>query len=109
MSVSRIFRLCSAWTGRDLWEATGRPIREFLICHSSSSVPNMSVMAPKNRWELQDMLEFAMNYDGPIAIRYPRGEAYRGLEGISGTGRVWRQARCSMRREGLRFWQSEAW
>ena len=44
-----------------------------------SSVPNMSVMAPKNRWELELMLQFAFSYDGPIAIRYPRGEAYRGL------------------------------
>ena len=45
-----------------------------------SSVPNMSVMAPKNRWELEKMLQFAISYDGPIAIRYPRGEAYRGLK-----------------------------
>lgn len=45
-----------------------------------SSVPNMSVMAPKNRWELEIMLQFAISYDGPIAIRYPRGEAYRGLK-----------------------------
>lgn len=45
-----------------------------------TSIPNMSVLAPKNRWELQRDLEFAVTYDGPIAIRYPRGEAYRGLE-----------------------------
>lgn len=45
-----------------------------------SSVPNMSVVAPKNRWELEKMLQFAISYDGPIAIRYPRGEAYRGLK-----------------------------
>lgn len=42
-------------------------------------IPNMSVMAPKNMWELRAMLEFAMEYDSPLAIRYPRGEAYRGL------------------------------
>lgn len=36
-------------------------------------------MAPKNKWELSDMLKFAINFDGPIAIRYPRGEAYDGL------------------------------
>lgn len=45
-----------------------------------SLVPNMTVMAPKNKWELSDMLKYAVAYDGPIAIRYPRGEAYDGLE-----------------------------
>lgn len=45
-----------------------------------TSIPNMSVMAPKNLWELRRELEFAMDYHGPIAIRYPRGEAYRGLK-----------------------------
>ena len=45
-----------------------------------SSIPNMCVMAPKNKWELSDMIKFALNYDGPIAIRYPRGRAYDGLQ-----------------------------
>lgn len=45
-----------------------------------TAIPNMSVMAPKNRWELEDMLAFAVDYNGPIAVRYPRGEAYRGLK-----------------------------
>ena len=45
-----------------------------------SSIPNMTVMAPKNLWELQAMLHFAVDYDGPIAVRYPRGQAYRGLK-----------------------------
>lgn len=45
-----------------------------------SSIPNMHIMAPKNKWELSDMLKFAVEFDGPIAIRYPRGEAYDGLE-----------------------------
>ena len=44
-----------------------------------SLVPGMTIMAPKNHWELEDMLEFGVNFDGPLAIRYPRGEAYRGL------------------------------
>ena len=44
-----------------------------------SSIPNMCVMAPKNKWELSDMMKFAVHYDGPIALRYPRGEAYDGL------------------------------
>jgi 1-deoxy-D-xylulose-5-phosphate synthase len=44
-----------------------------------SSIPNMTIMAPKNKWELSDMMKFAVAYDGPIALRYPRGEAYDGL------------------------------
>ena len=45
-----------------------------------STIPNMCVMAPKNKWELSDMVKFAVSYAGPIALRYPRGEAYDGLE-----------------------------
>lgn len=45
-----------------------------------NSMPNMTLMAPKNVWELDKMLEFAMNFDGPIAVRYPRGKAYTGLD-----------------------------
>ena len=45
-----------------------------------TSIPNMTVMAPKNRWELTDMLSFAVAYDGPVAIRYPRGEACQDFE-----------------------------
>ncbi len=43
-------------------------------------IPNMTVLAPKNRWELCDMLHFATIHDGPIAFRYPRGTAYDGVE-----------------------------
>ena len=45
-----------------------------------SMMPNMTVMAPKNDWELSKMLEFAVYTAGPCAIRYPRGNAYQGLE-----------------------------
>lgn len=45
-----------------------------------TSIPNMSVFAPKNRWELEDAIEFAISADRPFAVRYPRGEAYRGLK-----------------------------
>lgn len=45
-----------------------------------SSIPNMTIMAPKNKWELADMLKFAIEYDRPIAVRYPRGTAYEGLK-----------------------------
>lgn len=44
-----------------------------------SGMPNMTIMAPKNKWELSDMMKFAVNFDGPIAVRYPRGAAYDGL------------------------------
>lgn len=45
-----------------------------------SSIPNMHIMAPKNKWELSDMLKFALVSDMPMAIRYPRGEAFDGLK-----------------------------
>ena len=41
-------------------------------------MPNMTVMAPKNQWELAQMLEFAVEAEGPVAIRYPRGSAWQG-------------------------------
>ena len=44
------------------------------------SMPNMTILPPKNLWELSDMIKFAVDYDGPIAVRYPRGEAYTGLK-----------------------------
>ena len=43
-----------------------------------NTIPNMTVMAPKHKWELADMLRFAIQHDGPIALRYPRGTAYDG-------------------------------
>lgn len=43
-------------------------------------IPNMTVMAPKNAWELSKMLELSAYMAGPCAIRYPRGGAYQGLE-----------------------------
>ena len=45
-----------------------------------SMMPNMTVMAPKNIWELSDMMKYAIHADGPVAVRYPRGEAYDGLQ-----------------------------
>lgn len=40
-----------------------------------TGMPHMTVMAPKNKWELSDMIKFAIASDGPVAIRYPKGEA----------------------------------
>lgn len=45
-----------------------------------SSIPNMHIMAPKNKWELSDMMKFAVASEMPIALRYPRGEAFDGLK-----------------------------
>ncbi len=45
-----------------------------------STIPNMTIMAPKNKWELSDMIKYAVNFPTPIAVRYPRGEAYDGLK-----------------------------
>lgn len=45
-----------------------------------ATVPNMHIMAPKNKWELADMLRYAADFGGPLALRYPRGEAYDGLK-----------------------------
>lgn len=45
-----------------------------------SCMPNMTLMAPKNKWELSDMIKFAVDFDGPVAVRYPRGQAYDGLK-----------------------------
>lgn len=36
-------------------------------------VPNLTIMAPKNFKELEEMLEFAINLGKPVVIRYPRG------------------------------------
>ena len=44
-----------------------------------SSIPNMTVMAPKNCCELAEMIRFAFTLHSPAAIRYPRGKAYEGL------------------------------
>lgn len=45
-----------------------------------STIPNMTIMAPKNKWELSDMIKYAVAFASPIAVRYPRGEAYDGLK-----------------------------
>lgn len=44
------------------------------------AIPNLCVMAPKNKYEFMDMLDFAAEYNGPIAIRYPRGTAVREMK-----------------------------
>ena len=36
-------------------------------------VPNLTIMAPKDFKEFEDMLEFAVGLNKPVVIRYPRG------------------------------------
>ena len=45
-----------------------------------SMIPNMTVMAPKNGKELADMLKYAVELDGPCAIRYPKGAVCMEME-----------------------------
>ena len=45
-----------------------------------SIIPNMTIMAPKNKWELSDMIKYAVDFQAPVAVRYPKGEAYDGLK-----------------------------
>ena len=45
-----------------------------------SSIPNMTVISPKNKWELADMIRYAVSCEAPVAIRYPRGKAYTRLK-----------------------------
>jgi len=39
-------------------------------------LPNMTLMAPKDENELQHMLKTALDHNGPVALRYPRGNGY---------------------------------
>lgn len=47
-----------------------------------SEIPNMTIVSPKNRYELEEAMDFALEWQGPIAIRYPRGTAYEGYQDI---------------------------
>lgn len=42
-------------------------------------IPNMTILSPKNRWEMADMVWFCADFQYPVALRYPRGAAYEGL------------------------------
>jgi len=44
-----------------------------------SMIPNMNIIAPKNGQELEAAISFTTTFNGPIAIRYPRGRAFDGL------------------------------
>lgn len=50
----------------------------FLDISFLSCIPNLTFLAPKDGLELEEMIRFAIGYNGPIAIRYPRGAAELG-------------------------------
>ena len=39
----------------------------------TKTIPNFTIMAPKDFNELEEMLDFAVELQGPVLIRYPRG------------------------------------
>lgn len=43
-------------------------------------IPNLTILSPKNRWEMADMVRYCVEFQYPVALRYPRGAAYEGLE-----------------------------
>lgn len=43
-------------------------------------IPNITIMAPKDFKELEEMLEFAINLKAPVVIRYPRGTESKKIE-----------------------------
>ena len=61
-------------TGRD-----GKTHQGIFDISFLTHIPGLLVMAPKGGWELEAMLGFALSYNGPVAIRYPKGSAYQGL------------------------------
>ncbi len=42
-----------------------------------TNIPNMTVISPMDKEELIEALDFAYDFDGPVAVRYPRGEVYK--------------------------------
>ncbi len=40
-----------------------------------SHIPNMTIIAPKDKYELEQMMIYSYTHQGPLAIRYPRGNA----------------------------------
>jgi 1-deoxy-D-xylulose-5-phosphate synthase len=50
-----------------------------------SNIPNISIFAPKSAKELEEVLKFSKDYDSPLVIRYPKGEAkiYEDIESQS--------------------------
>ena len=78
-SACRISRLYLQSTAQGLWGVMERRTRVCLTYHFIDN-PKYDGDGAENKWELADMLRFAIQYPGPVAVRYPRGTAYTGLE-----------------------------
>ena len=69
------------------------------------TLPNMTIMAPRNEAEVAPMLDVALAIDAPAALRYPRGSS-------SGSGMPfrhpssWAGPKCCGRAGASRFWRS---
>ena len=72
-------------------------------------MPGMTVMAPKNDWELREMLHFAVKAEGPVAMRYPRGNAYQGMKEHQAPHLPWQKRGFKKWKHRSRFWPLEAW
>lgn len=76
--VCRIFPVTFAIDRAGLVGSDGETHQGVFDLSYLSHIPNMTVMAPKNGSELTEMIRYAVNYPGPMAVRYPRGTAYGG-------------------------------
>lgn len=65
-----------------------------------STVPGLTIMAPKNVQEMKEMFRFAIRRDGPVAVRYPRGTAYEGLSEFQ-EEIVWGRSEVLYREKGI--------
>lgn len=54
-------------------ELTGETHQGILDLSFFRIIPNLTIMAPKDFKELQDMMEYAITLKSPVVIRYPRG------------------------------------
>ena len=44
------------------------------------SIPKLTVIAPKGSKELEAAMDYAVKADGPVCIKYPKGDAYTGMD-----------------------------
>ncbi len=50
------------------------------------AIPGMTVMAPSSAEELRVMVRDALTIDGPVSVRWPKGEAHSSPDGQTGSG-----------------------
>jgi len=63
-------------TGQGLWAKTARRTMGIFDIAYLRLLPNITVMAPADKNDLEAMLEFSSTLESPSAIRYPRGAAF---------------------------------